>query len=409
MDDILLPSLKHTAIIQEDQHINYAVLYEIVQKKRRQLAYLGLKPKDRIRIPAKTDIQTIALLFACMYSNIDIFLVNMRLPSFFIEKELTGFRPLDFSSLTKEAPFPDTSIRDSQTYIFTSGTSAKPKIAIHSFENHYYSALGANENMPLGPGDKWLLSLPLYHVGGLAILFRCFLAGATAVIHTKTPEYITHLSYVPTQLYRLENPPPNLKCILVGGAKLSRDLYNQKKHLPLYLTYGMTEMSSQIVTTQSPIWKEGAPFLGFPLKYREIKIHNGELFVKGKTLFQGYLDSPFQKDWFSTGDLAEIDPELGLRILGRKDRQFISGGENIQPAEIERALLSLPHVLGARVIPYPDPEFGMRPLAFIKHDNTFIEEEIKALLKNKLASFKVPDRIYPHSQLSSFSFKNTII
>ncbi len=72
------------------------------------------------------------------------------------------------------------------TIIFTSGSSGKQKAVIHSLENHYYSALGSNENIPFSPGDRWLISLPMYHIGGLAILFRALIGGGAAVFPDKT-------------------------------------------------------------------------------------------------------------------------------------------------------------------------------------------------------------------------------
>lgn len=116
------------------------------------------------------------------------------------------------------------------TIIFTSGSSGRPKAALHTFGNHYYSALGSETNIALSEGDRWLLSLPLYHVGGLSILFRCLLAGATISVPetgTRLEDSIstlgvTHVSLVATQLRRLLDERADLsglKTILLGEAR----------------------------------------------------------------------------------------------------------------------------------------------------------------------------------------------
>jgi O-succinylbenzoic acid--CoA ligase len=99
--------------------------------------------------------------------------------------------------------------------------------------------------------------------------------------------------------------------------------------------------------------------------------------------------------WFATRDLGEWTQNGSLRILGRKDRLFISGGENIQPEEIERALCTLPGILFARVDPIPDPEFGQRPIATI-HDTTqkYTLETVRHHLQPLLPSFKLPVRLF---------------
>ncbi|MEM8727999.1 MAG: AMP-binding protein [Chlamydiota bacterium] len=234
------------------------------------------------------------------------------------------------------------------TYLFTSGTTAKPKIACHTLGNHYYSALGSNAYLPIEKGDRYLLSLPVHHIAGIALLFRTFLAGATVALG-KEVEDITHLSLVPTQLKRLldEKKISPYKHILIGGEQIPSPLYQQalNRNLNIRPSYGMTEMSSQITTHFDQV-----PFsLGHPLPYREIKIDaDGELLVKGKVLFKGYLqrdgtlDLPLNLEgYFETSDLGTYSQKLGLRIRKRKDRLFISGGENIQPEEIERALETL--------------------------------------------------------------------
>ena len=253
----------------------------------------------------------------------------------------------------------------------------------------------------MAPPHRYLLSLPLYHVGGLAILFRSFLSGS-CVVFSKKPTLeailthkITHLSLVPTQLYRLlqedaallTEAAAHLKCVLLGGAPLSPALYQEalEKGFPVYRSYGMTEMSST-VTVESEL-----------LSYREMKTGpDNEIFVQGRTLFQGYLlddgelSLPLDKEgWFATKDIAGD-------LISRKDRLFISGGENIQPEEIEHALLSLPGIVRAKVVPKPDKEFGQRPFAYIQDETlAYTLEEIQTALRAKLPGYKIPTGVGP--------------
>ena len=327
------------------------------------------------------------------------------------------------------------------TIVFTSGSTGSAKAVVHSLANHFYSALGANQLMPLNPGDRWLISLPLYHVGGLAIFFRTLLSGATMVVpsekltlaETLTNKKISHLSLVPTQLQRLLQSSDGidsllqLKLILLGGSPIPETLLDQSEELGLNIntTYGSTEMASQVATGK----KDNHRILPF----REVRISSEkdacpEIEVRGKTRFLGYLyesglSQPFDKNgWFKTGDIGALDvnptkiknfqPEnynVGYRktlndqsdivhtltVLGRKDNMFISGGENIHPEEIERVMYESGMLDEAIVVPVKDVEFGKRPVAFVQYKKSPNETELIQFLKQQLISFKVPDLLLP--------------
>lgn len=304
------------------------------------------------------------------------------------------------------------------TIILTSGTSGAPKAVVHSFGNHYFNALGSNENIAMQPGDRWLLSLPLYHVGGIGIVFRMMLAGGTVVIPEGKEAIgvclarygVTHLSLVATQLYRLLKQGLDagvvkcLKAVLVGGGPVPVSIISQacEAGMPLYTTYGLTEMASQVTTTEPKVRRKRLLTSGKILAYRSLKIHDGEILVKGKTLFKGYVEGsktvlPLDDEgWFRTGDLGGMDDRGYVMLLGRKDNMFISGGENICPEEIERRLCMLPHISEAVVVPIEDQEFGFRPVAFVKMEQgkAMDPEVFMSNLERHLPRFKIPVAFY---------------
>jgi O-succinylbenzoic acid--CoA ligase len=305
------------------------------------------------------------------------------------------------------------------TIIFTSGSTGVPKAALHTFGNHYHSALGSNANIALRPGDRWLHSLPLYHVGGLSILFRCLLAGATVALPQQgTPpgEAIagfgaTHVSLVSTQLLRLLREDAELgglEAVLMGGGPIPASLVDEAvaRGLPVHTSYGLTEMASQVTTTPPGARPDELRTAGRVLPHREVGIsERGEILVRGKTLFAGYvesekLDLPLDADgWFHTGDLGELYENDYLRVRGRMDNLFVSGGENVQPEEIEEALCRLEGIEEAVVVPVPDKEFGARPVAFVRTDD-LEPGDLARELEPVLPRFKIPIsfHLWPESE-----------
>jgi O-succinylbenzoic acid--CoA ligase len=263
------------------------------------------------------------------------------------------------------------------------------------------------------------MNLPLYHVSGLSILFRCLFFGACAVFSAPgaLPSSITHASLVATQLYRFLDkgirPPSTLRAVLAGGGPFPDSLLRRalRAGWPLHLTYGMTEAASQICTSQllDPDVKEF--FCGHPLPGRALRIApDGEILLSGPVLFSHSLGSgnrfePRRGNWYATGDLGEYEETKGLRIIGRRDRMFISGGENIHPEQIERALLEIPGVFGAIVLPVSDPEFGNRPIAFLQCsfslDSPSDRERIVSHLRERIPSTHLPTDILPMPEFAN--------
>ncbi len=304
------------------------------------------------------------------------------------------------------------------TIIHTSASSGEAKAAVHSFANHWYSALGSNENIPFGAGDCWLLSLPLFHIGGYSLLFRSLISRGALAIGNPDESLgqslrnfpLTHLSVVPTQLYRLladkegASRLRTMKAVLLGGSSAPKSLIEEavRQHIPLYLSYGSTEMSSQIATSPAPIQgiQENS---GKLLPWREIKVsEDGELLVKGACLFQGYLregkiePQTDHDGWFHTSDMGSVADDKTITVAGRKDNMFIAGGENIHPEEIEKVLMMIDGIIEALVVPVNDDEYGQRPVAFIKtiEENIPDEATITRTMHSIAGKLKSPIRYY---------------
>ena len=299
------------------------------------------------------------------------------------------------------------------TIVFSSGSSGEPKGVVHSLDAHIASALGATARIPLQPGDAWMWGLPVSHVGGLSILFRCALAGATVVgmrsanDRSQAPSLnecvrtmrLTHMSLVPTQLWRLLRDGVDwtgLKSVLVGGQPLPASLFQhaRKAGVPLQTTYGLTEMASQVTTSDS--LPDSAERSGFILPHRELCIGpRHEILVRGKTMCLGYVSEAGIKPvvdeagWFHTGDRGTLHADGQLEVWGRQDNMFISGGENIYPERIERELLQFVGVRRAVVVPRRDAEFGDRPVAFVEADQVD-RHGWSDKLRERLAGFEIP-------------------
>lgn len=303
----------------------------------------------------------------------------------------------------------------------TSGSSGAPKLAQISAGALIESARRANTNIPLGPGDRSLLSLPLFHVSGIGILLRAWLAGACIDLPapgTALPDALarfrpTHLSLVATQLRRLLNDPagPELlrpaKAILLGGSAIPPAL-TAAAHalgLPLHKSYGLTEMGSQVTTTRPGAGLDELATSGYALAPDTVRISGeGEIEVTGATLFDGYLHAPGLPElplspdgWFRTGDLGALDAAGRLVVLGRRDSMYISGGENVHPETVERALAGIAGVEQCMVVPVPDDEFGTLGWAFVEltEGTPWDAEALRHTLKEHLAPHEVPRYIHP--------------
>ena len=260
--------------------------------------------------------------------------------------------------------------------------------------------------------DNWLMVLPLFHVSGLSILLRS-LYNSTAV--TILPKYdkaqvlkliesenINMMSLVPTILTQLEPSITHhkLRVILLGGEFIPMALIDacEKKSLPIYKTYGMTETFSQSVTFSVLDYPHKRDSVGKPLPGMQVRIDKpdadgvGEIHLTGPMVMTGYIDKePIDSD-LNTDDIGYVDEDGFVYILNRRKDLIISGGENIYPQELEDLVYTLPSVKECAVVPVPDPKWGQVPALFVAfHDGeSMTADAILSFMTKSLAKYKVP-------------------
>jgi len=297
--------------------------------------------------------------------------------------------------------------------IFTSGTSGVPRPVSLSHTNFAASAFSSAWNLGVDPGDRWLCVLPLFHVGGLSILTRSAIYGTAAVIHESfevervrdalESGEVTLASLVPTMLRRLVGAgferAPALRAALLGGGPVPHDLLDwaAARDLPLLQTYGMTETCSQIATLAAAEAASMAGSAGRPLPNVVLSISDeGEILVRGPMVALGALAGD---GWLHTGDRGRLDGDGYLWVDGRLKDVIVSGGENVDCAEVERVLERHPAVVEAAVVGVPDPEWGELVTAYVVLANGVGDDELIAHCRRQLAAYKAPRRLHRVSEL----------
>ncbi len=296
---------------------------------------------------------------------------------------------------------------NSKLAISTSGTKSKPKIVFISYNNIISHCFNFNKIIPLNKRSIWLNCLPLTHIAGVMIAFRCLFQEASMLLHDTFNAKniwldidkfnISHISLVPIMLARLldqsidnigrDTPPPaSLKYILVGGGRLSNTLYQRaiKAGWPIYISYGMTEATSTIAIGRSP---DQLKILdGFSTKLGP----KGVLEIKGNMLSDSRIGNN-KGAWFSTNDIVDLKRDY-LNIIGRSDDVIISGGININPEFVKELILSSDQVnefiYDLEIIKQSHIEWGETIVALVVGDvnrlESWVKENIKSLYQPRI-------------------------
>ena len=433
-------SLKYDDLIN---HILTSVFY---------LKQIGVKQNDYIGITGDNSYQFIVTIFALWQIGAIPVLINIRLLNyeidelleianckmFLISKNLSNsfyfgeipkiFYPFEAKENIGQTILP-INLNKNAVIIFTSGSTGKPKGVEITFNNLINSAQTGNQYFVHKQNDSWIASLPFYHIGGFSIIMRSVLFGLTLII----PDNLdvknlaqslksfdpSHASFVSTQLKRLieldVKPNNSLRNVLVGGGFIDQNLVENaiKSGWKVSLSFGATETSSFVSILSQEHFRFKGGSSGKVLYPNNILILDdnknilppgivGEIAIKSNSVAKGYINNieetkkKFLNGLYYTGDFGFLDKDEYLYVQARRNDLIISGGENVNPLEIENELIKHPLILEASVFGLMDSEWGQIIAAVIvSENNTIIPlENIKLFLNNKLSSFKHPKRIF---------------
>jgi fatty-acyl-CoA synthase len=321
---------------------------------------------------------------------------------------------------------------------FTSGTTGFPKGATLTHRNILNNGFFIGEAMKLTPKDRLCIPVPLYHCFGMVLgNLACLTHGATivypndgfeplSVLQTVQDEQCTGLHGVPTMfIAELDHPRfgefdlSTLRTGIMAGSPCPTEVMKRvvrDMHLSeVTIAYGMTETSpvSCQSSTSTPLEKRVST-VGLVQPHLQVKVidpvtgeivppdTSGELCTRGYSVMHGYWEDPSRTaeaidaaGWMHTGDLATMDPEGYVNIVGRIKDMVIRGGENIYPREIEEFLYRHPQIQDVQVVGIPDAKYGEELCAWIilKPGQTLSEDDVKAFCKGQIAHYKVPRHI----------------
>jgi len=387
-------------------------LAALVDDLASRLRAAGWQAGDRLAVEPVADLETVTLVLAALRAELSVLLLPLREPAG-IQADL-GER-VGARRTWRDGPAVFAGARWPQTlWVRSSGSLGRPRWILHTPASLLAGATAVTGRLDFGPGARWRVSLPLDHVGGVSLVFRARAGGgALAAGEGARVAGETHRSLVATQLRRLlaarlagELRP--LRCLLLGGGPMAKPLRREALALglPLVVSYGLSETGAAVATSELDEASASlcrADFAGRALAKGTLAVDgDGGIRVAGPALgvaVAGDDGIPRPLDlgdgWLVTGDLGRLDHDE-LFVSGRRDNVLISGGEKLAAEELEAALLALAGVEEAIVVPVEDPEFGQRPVAFVRwaagcaRSTAAIRDE----LAGRVAGWKLPDAVW---------------
>ncbi len=405
------------------------------------LAARGVVPGDRVVWCAQAGLDSVEALLAVLRAGAVLVPANSASTASEIEHLVTDAKPtlaiadrpdvfgssvptLTVAELAATATDPSadtyvppqTRVSDDALIVYTSGTTGRPKGAVHTHASLRAGVDAIQAAWEWHPEERLLLTLPLFHVHGLvAGLFGTLTAGATATVFPRFDEQKVldaaprHTMFfgVPTMYHRLDatgqaRTLASLRLCVSGSAPLAAELWRRlaAHGVEVLERYGMTET---LLTLSNPLFGERRPgSVGRPLPGVDAAIDDpddegvGELFVRGDCISRGYWrrsdETTDPEGWFATGDLASVADDGYVTIRGRRTELIITGGHNVYPAEVEAILGRHPGVREVAVVGVPSAEWGETVEAFVVGDPDL--GSLDDLATRELASFKRPRQVH---------------
>ncbi len=303
---------------------------------------------------------------------------------------------------------PDVGHEGAHTIVRTSGTSGRPRGVVLTEGNVAAAAAASRARLGTGAGDRWLLVLPLFHVGGLSVLWRSAAAGGAVVAHPAfDPAAVagalrsgeaTVASLVPVMLHRVLDADPGPypgPLVLLGGAAAPAALIERglDAGLRVLASYGLTEACSQVATVAPGEERKALGTAGRPVDGMRVEIgEGGRIAIDGPAVSPGYAGEPARRGPLPTADVGRFDGAGRLVVLGRADDVIVTGGENVHPLEVEELLARHPDVAEVAVFGLPDPVWGQRVAAAVvpKAGRTLDGAAVAAWLASRAPGYLVP-------------------
>jgi len=322
---------------------------------------------------------------------------------------------------------PELDLDDPWGIYYTGGTTGLPKGAVLTHGNVTWNSVNTISSWGIHGGHRSALQLPFFHIGGPNIFMvpMVHVGGTTILCSGFDPDEtfdlvekagITHYVGVPTMYQMLQEHPrwqqadfSRLELVISGGAPCPLPIMEKfwARGVDFKMGYGLTEASGNNFWLPPERVREKVGSVGFPNFHIDMKTiredgtdcddgEEGELLIRGPNVFAGYWRNPeataetIRDGWLHTGDIAVRDADGCFSILGRSKDMFISGGENVYPAEIESVLLAHPNVLDAAVVGVPHETWGEVGRAFLVVEDGYEEAALRAFLQERLARYKLP-------------------